>query len=501
LFFFNIIHACRRKKIVKPNIILVVIDALRARNLGCFGADPASSPNLDKMAADGILFENCYSCWNTTDQSLTSILSGHYPRTHGIVHHGDKITLDDLKVYEHLGISLLGDWLKQNGYQTMAVDWMGRWYKRGFDFYGYKPEYNFLQKLGYHLFKLPYLHVKYIIDNIALLKIYSKKRKTSIRTNWESLKGVLKTFRFTFELARIQDAGYVTSLAEQLIRARKDNPFFLFLHYWDTHSPYNCPKKFITEKSKKQTAVDLYLSKVKGAVRYVDHHMGRIKEVLSNEKILDNTLLIITSDHGESLTEHDIHFDHHGLYEVTTHVPLIFYGPGIFKEKKKINSLIQHIDIAPTLCDLLNIKKHTFDFDGSSLFPLIDDEKKELRDFIFNEESYVQRKIAIRTHKYKYIMAPDGRGFCNYCQKVHVGPEELYDLSLDPEETKSLIDQEKELAQEMKKQLESFVSALDKKREDCLKRGNSGNMPDKIMLDPEEEKKIRKRLRSLGYMD
>jgi len=469
--------------------------------LGCFGANPNSSPNIDKMAEDGILFKKCYSCWNTTDQSLTSILSGRYPRTHGIVHHGDKITLDDLKIYETLSINLLGDLLRQNEYHTMAVDWMGRWYKRGFDFYGYKPEYNVVQKLAYYLFKLPYLHVKYIIDNIALLKIYSKKRKTSVRTNWKSLKGVLKTFRFTFELARIQDAGYVTSLGERLIKKRKDNPFFLFLHYWDTHSPYNCPKKFMTEKSKKLTAVDLYLSKYKGAVHYVDHHLGRIKEVLNNEKILDNTLLIITSDHGESLTEHDILFDHHGLYEVTTHVPLIFYGPGIFKKKKQIDSLIQHVDIVPTLCDLLNIKKQSYDFDGLSLFPLINDEKKEVHNFVFNEESYVQRKIGIRTHKYKYIMAPDGRGYCSYCQKVHVGPEELYDLSLDPEENNSLVDLKKELAEKLKKQLETFAAELDKKREESLNRKKSDDKPDKFVLDPEEEKKVRKRLRSLGYMD
>jgi len=409
--------------------------------------------------------------------------------------------LDDLKVYERLGIRLLGELLRENGYHTMAVDWMGRWYKRGFDFYGYKPDHNFVQRFFYHLFKLPYLHVKYIFDNIALLKIYSKKRNTSVRTNWKSLKGVLRTFRFTFELARIQDAGCVTGLAEHLIRENKDDPFFLFLHYWDTHSPYNCPQKFMDDKSKKKTAVDLYLSKYKGAVGYVDFYLGRIKETLKAEKILDNTLFIITSDHGESLTEHDIHFDHHGLYDVTTHVPLIMYGPGMKKNINRISSLIQHVDIAPTLCDLLNIDKNRFDFDGMSLFPLIKGEKKELRDFIFNEESYVQRKIGIRTHRHKYIMAPDGRGHCNYCHKVHGGAEELYALRSDPEENISLIDQKKDLAREMKKQLEEYIGKLDIKREDGLNREKNEKMTDKTMLDPEEEKKIHKRLRSLGYMD
>ena len=75
----------------KPNIILIVIDALRARNLGCYGMAGDPSPNIDQLARDSILFDSVYSCWNTTDQSLTSILSGKYPRSHGIMNHGDKV--------------------------------------------------------------------------------------------------------------------------------------------------------------------------------------------------------------------------------------------------------------------------------------------------------------------------------------------------------------------------------------------------------------------------
>jgi glucan phosphoethanolaminetransferase (alkaline phosphatase superfamily) len=86
-----------------PNIILIVIDALRARNLGCYGEERNPSPNIDKIADKGVLFEDVYCSWNTTDQSLTTILSGRYPRTHGIIHHGESLTEHDI-FFDHHGL-------------------------------------------------------------------------------------------------------------------------------------------------------------------------------------------------------------------------------------------------------------------------------------------------------------------------------------------------------------------------------------------------------------
>lgn len=491
----------KKERYKHPNIILIVIDALRARNLGCYSGNVHSSPNINKIAENSALFENCYSCWNTTDQSLTSILSGRYPRTHGIVHHGDRITSDDHKTFDKLNVKLLAEILQQIGYRTLAVDWMGRWFKRGFDYYGYTPRQSLLQKLLYRIFVLPRVHLNYMLANIGLLRIYANKRKSSIRSSWKGLKDVFNTFRFTFELARIQDAGYVTRLAEKLISQLRNEKFFLFLHYWDTHSPYNCPKKYMLRNRRNRNPIDRFLLKYQGAVNYIDHNIGKLLNLLKANDLMENTLLILTSDHGESLREHDIFFDHHGLYEETTHVPLILHNAKIIGDAKRIKGFVQHIDLVPTLWDLLGIEDKKMEFDGKSLLPLIKGEKEEIRDYAFNEESYVQRKIGLRTSHYKYIFAPDGIGKCNYCQKVHAGPEELYNLDNDPKETVNRIRGDKHAARNMRHKLNTLIKKLDAKKQLELIKGYSNKKSLRHVQDSNEEKKIRKKLSSLGYKD
>lgn len=484
-----------------PNIILIVIDALRARNLGCYGGETNSSPNIDELAKGGIQFANCYACWNTTDQSLTSIFSGRYPRTHGIVHHGDKVTPEDLMTFRKLNGKLLAEILKEKGFKTYAVDWMGRWFKRGFDFYGYERDKNIWQKFFYIVFTLPYVHLRYMAANISLLRIYSKKRKKSISSMWKGLKGVWNTFRFTFELARVQDADYVTKLAQKLIDNIKDDNFFLFLHYWDTHTPYNCPKKHMDRDKPRRGSIDIITSKYNGAVNYVDKCIGNLLTTLKNHKILEDTLIIITSDHGESLTEHEMFFDHHGLYEVTTHVPLIIFHPKLFSRPKKIQGLIQHVDLVPTVCDYLGINDKDLVCDGTSMKPLISGEEENIRKFAFFEESYVQRKIGLRNKTHKYIYAPDGIGMCNYCQKVHAGVEELYDLERDPEEINNIVSENRIKATQMRAKLDEVIQKLNSKKQQLLRKKDSTKTNLEDLQDLADQKKIKKKLRSLGYMD
>jgi arylsulfatase len=482
------------------NILLIVIDALRARNLGCYGAEDHPSPNIDRLTERGILFEHAFSCWNTTDQSLTSILTGRYPRTHGIIHHGDKIPPKDLETFQKLDINMLSEILQQNGYRTLAVDWMARWFKRGFDNYGYTPKRNLFQKMIYILFTLPYLHIKYIVSGISIVTVYKKIRNTSARSDWKTFREVFQTFRFLFELARIHDSGIVTRMAKELIHKARGDKFFLFIHYWDTHPPYNCPRKYRPHQKNRDTS-DRLSAKYQGAVSYVDRNLGNLLRFLSDWKLLDDTLIVLTSDHGESLTEHEIFFDHHGLYDVTTHVPLILFSPKHFPNPKRVKALVQHVDLVPTICDLLNIEPGESAWDGQSLLPVISGDKNEIHDHALIEESYAERKIALRTKDHKYIYAPDGEGKCKYCQKVHGGAEELYSLMDDPEEEDNRIARDPLRAERMRQKLQSTIDALDSKRKQELERSKASKTPHQPFSDPKEEKKIRKKFKSLGYMD
>jgi arylsulfatase A-like enzyme len=487
------------KKRRTPNVILIVIDALRARNLGCYGMQGEPSPYIDKVASEGTLFEKAFSCWNTTDQSLTSILTGKYPRSHGIMNHGDKVTEGERRLFLETGTKLLAQYMKQSGHKTLAVDWMSRWFKQGFDDYGYELDRKGLDRLKYHLVTLPGLYRDYLLGHLPILKLYKPMRKSSPKDLFKGMKDVLSTFAFTFNLAKLQDARFVTQIANDLIDQSRKNPFFLFLHYWDTHTPYYCPKNYL-DKTSIHDSKSLLLEKYRGSVKYVDFQLGKLFNHLKENQLWDDTLLIITSDHGDSLTEHDIYFDHHGLYDETTHVPLIMHYPESIPVGKRIESFVQHVDLVPTLCDLFDINCNIDELDGNTLLPIINGDKTGHRNEIFVEESYVQKKSAIRTDDYKYIYAVDNDGWCNYCQKVHVGREELYDLKEDPAELKNIAPKQKELAETMRLELLAKVKFLDMKRQQLRQKYKSQNGELSIEPDSDDEELIKARFKKLGYM-
>jgi arylsulfatase A-like enzyme len=473
---------------MKKNIILIVIDALRARNLGCYGArNPLVSPNIDALAGRGILFEKAFATWNTTDQSLTTILTGKYPLCHGITNHGDQVTTENLDIFYRSGTKTLPQILHPYGYRTYAIDWMKRWFKKGFDFYGYDTDIPLTKKVE--------KYVQYIYKHRNLFKNYLKKRTFSL-PHMDDIIGTWRTFWFTKELPLIQDAALMTNSGIRCIRSNKNAPFFLFLHYWDTHTPYHASRESMKKiKADKRNTVDTY----KAAIHYVDTQIGRLIKALKNKNILNNTIVVITSDHGESLTEHGIYFDHHGLYDETIHVPLIIYDPAIKKAPACIGGFVQHVDLLPTLFEMIDIDP-PIALDGQSLVHLWEKKSASSRPFAYTEESYVQKKRAIRTDRYKYIAAKDDRGFCKYCKKVHQGKEELYDLFQDPRELKNLVLQEPEIAKKMAMQLDQFVSQLIEKRQ----RAMQSNLGDKDCLeqpDSKEREEVTAKLQGLGYLD
>lgn len=426
-----------------PNIVFIVIDALRARNLSCYGHPNQISPNIDRIAKDGILFQNSYSCANCTDASRTTLFSGMYPTSHGILGHGGRwrgknFDEVDTKKLKDLGIRFLPEILRAKGYTTLAVDWLGRWHKRGFDHYS-----GMLSKT-----KTISFPIKKVDHRLNLLsRKFASLQKSSI----------------------IDDATLVTEHGKWLIKKCHRKRFFLFLHYWDVHAPYAPPIKFF--KNLNQTGLGRRILTILNSVRareerekekkvrylasivYVDHEIGRLIKTLEQSGIYDKTLFILTSDHGESLGEHDIFFDHHGLYDVSIHVPLILKYP-LYGENRRLSGFVQHHDIVPTILDILDMDIKNKKFDGKTLLPMLNDKDSEIHNAVYCEEALYQRKRCIRTHEYKYIMAPSKEdAFCSVCKRIHVGVEELYDLKNDPRETKNIVDGQRDVRNELRKNL------------------------------------------------
>ncbi|AGK60083.1 hypothetical protein Asulf_00047 [Archaeoglobus sulfaticallidus PM70-1] len=333
--------------IVRPNIIFIVIDALRARNLSCYGYSKLTSPNIDNIAKKGILFENAYSCTNTTDPSITTIFSGKYILSHGIIHHGTLVQKSEINKLKESGTYFLPEILKSYGYVTCAFDILGRWHKRGYDFY-----------IG------PSGSSAAVGGIIKRIKRTASKFPSPI---YKFLKVLYLKIRGESEPVIYDDAKILTNKAIRFIDQNLGKKFFLFIHYWDVHQ-YNPPKEYIGKfsiddniqseeeilnqitypttlpsvkegllrhiVSREIKTVSDFIARYDEAIYFVDHEIGRLIEHLEKKKILDDTFIILTADHGESLFEHGIFVDHHGLYDVNIHIPLIFLYPEIGEHKK-----------------------------------------------------------------------------------------------------------------------------------------------------------------------
>jgi arylsulfatase A-like enzyme len=218
------------------------------------------------------------------------------------------------------------------------------------------------------------------------------------------------------------------------------------------------------------------------SIRYTDSNIGRLYDCLEEAGILDETLIVMTSDHGESLTEHEIFFNHHGLYDPQVRVPLIVCGPQ-FRTGEVNQELVQHFDIAPTLLEFAGIDDGGIGFDGRSLGGLVQGGNWDRR-YVFAEETLLQQKRMIRDQRCKYIRALNDDK-CLYCQKYHSRGDEFYDLQSDPQEVVNRIDDPRRAT--YKDELQRYIDTLAKPREG-----------QRVAFEDEDE--INKRLRALGYL-
>ena len=407
----------------KPNIIFILVDALRASNLGSFGYPKPITPTLDKLATRGTTFEKCFSCTNASDPALTSLMSGMYTRSHGILHHSYEVAQKEINTMDQRNVKFIQQILKEHGYNTYALDFLARWHMRGYDYY---PELKIdrtkrkkqLNRIS-RFFK--FLHIKPLFKKIS-------------HTN---------TFRKIFGGfdAYPKDTDTTAKAVELIQTSTKDNkqPYFLFVHYWGVHKPYTCPD---VENKRSTQCYD-------NAIETVDKHIAEILDAANEQDII-----VVVGDHAESLGEHGISFDHHGLYDPSLHVPLIFAGKNI-PEGKRINALSCTTDIFSTLLDLAHIT-YNAKTDSVSLVPLMQDKVQEVRKEVYTEENYYQDKAAIRTTNHKFIKTI-GQGICQQCHIVHGGDIELYDLTQDPQELNNIAQKHPDVVKEYSEKIDILI--------------------------------------------
>jgi len=422
---------------MKPNIVLITIDSLRADRLSCLGYHRSITPNLDKIAEKGCLFTEAISVGSNTRISFPGIFSSIYPF---II-----LKLND-RPYMQIPreCKTITEILKESGYSTLAINsnpllTFYREYWRGFDVcedpLRAKKRNRFIFYLGIlnDLFKsrirrepyLPYLPPEKL-GNSALSFLKNTKR-----------------------------------------------PFFLWIHYVNIHVPYYPPKRFLTEmpssnmsysemrklnkkikeepstvsKEDLSRVIDLYDAEVMN----VDNHIGEFIGQLADTGInFENTYFLITSDHGDEFGEHGGLVHSEKLYDELIRVPLIIVGPDL--NPRKITEQVSLLNLAPTILSVAINGKYA-DFLGHDLLTLMKYGRGGEEYVICegcesgkppNNYRAIDKKIACRTHAWKYIYSEDGT-------------EELYDLLHDPAEKSNLMNLEISIAEDLKHKILKHV--------------------------------------------
>jgi arylsulfatase A-like enzyme len=406
----------------KPNILLLGIDSLRADHMSCYGYPLNTTPHMDKLAAEATLFEHAISAHIPTTSGYSNMLTGMDCFGTSVVALRHRGGLRD-------GVKTLAEILRENGYTTTCVGFTGNPASRGFDTYldfsGWGAE-----KDG----KSPKA------ENLNAVAIPELKR-----------------------------------LAEQ------DQPFLLFLRHMDPHTPYLPPAPFErifyhgdecdpANQSMEPVMTfkpfcdyfaawlpvgcsdkDYVVAQYDGAVAYMDSAIQAIFTSLEKLGIEDETIVVITSDHGETLYDHDCWFDHHGMYDCTLHVPLIIKYPGKVPAGKRITGYNQHKDLVPTLLELTGIETPGHEFDGKSLMDMVRGEAASHETEIYITECTWMRKHGWRTPEWKLMVAlePD----------FHFKPPvELYNLVQDPEEYNNLADTYPDVVACLKGRMDAWIA-------------------------------------------
>ncbi len=454
----------------KPNVVMVILDTVRAVNLSCYGYEQPTTPVLDALCGESVLYRNAFAPAIWTIPSHASLFTGAYPSCHGA-----------LNLSRVLGgeMTTLAELLGSSGYETVLYS---------NNLFLYRGEFGLCR--GFERVE----GERFPGGLVSKLYLNAVQRLTGMRD-----RGAAATNLFVERF-----------LAE---RSGSPRPFFLFLNYMEAHAPYkHVPRRFMNrfvpkDLRKKVSQVNQdrqkYLTRsiemseedfriLKGLydaqIAYLDERVGDLLESLKRHGSLDNTILFILSDHGDLIGEHDLVHHSYCLYEEVVRVPLIVRLPGATRGGAVVEGLVSLIDIPRTIPVWACMEGETFASQAQGeVLPL--DDASSPREFIYLEcerpknefeetypdfdfSVYDRQLLGIRSKERKFIWASDGK-------------HELYDLLKDPREGNNLFETEKEAADALHARLLAWYGALEKR--------------ETTEAGAQVDREITEKLRALGY--
>ena len=407
-----------------PNLIIITLDTTRADALGSYGQIMPTSPVIDRMAKEGVLFERAVASSPETLPSHASIFTGLQPYAHGVrSNHGYQLSEENLT---------LAEVLNAHGYQTSAE-----------------------------------IAAIVMRKSTQIAQGFSEVRDPN--SEGAQRPGTMREFDGVMEpqLEPSRIGEDVMARGLEYIRAHKEEKFFLWLHFFDAHFPYSSPSEY-TDR--------IPSSPYHAGVNRVDSLVGEIIEELKKLGLRENTLVILTADHGEGLQDHGERTHSYFLYDSTVHVPLIFWGLEALPAGRRIPSLVRLVDIVPTALDLLGVAPLD-DIHGVSLEPLLTDEVYDLALTGYGEATRIASTFGLSPLRFLQ------HGRWKYIHKVS---PELYDVVSDPGETQNLAESQPEKLEELRARLEKLVE-----------EGSAGRNDAVVPVTTQ----VRSQLRALGYVD
>ena len=374
--------ACSRGSQQGP-VILISIDTLRADHLPVYGYTKVRTPNIDALAAQGVVFEQAWSHAPQTLPAHASILSGRLPFEHG--------------VRDNVGFTMKPDqWMLQKAFAARG------WPTGGF------------------------------------VSAFVLRAATGIGQGFSIYDSEMPPSSAEISIGQVQRKGEDTLAATEKWLSALDpaKPFFLFFHIYEPHKPYEPPARFAG------------YGPYDGEIAYADEIVGRLFDRLRAMGVYDRATIVLLSDHGEGLGDHGE--QEHGLflYHETTHVPLIIKLPGR-QQARRETSPVQHIDVAPTLLDLVGAPAEA-SLEGRSLKPLLTGMGRLADTGIYAEALYSRYHFgwselySLTDARYRLIRAPR---------------DELYDLQNDPRETASIAGDRPQVRQAMHAAIDRLIAS------------------------------------------
>lgn len=458
-----------------PNVVLISIDTLRADALSTYGNNITNTRYMDSLADNGIRFDNAFSVSPWTKPSIASFMTSLYPTTSGV----------DMAMRKLDGKrETIAQVFSNAGYNTVAAVTNG-WNK---DVFGFNNGFDYYHFQGDAMWVLAFGNSIWFKPMVAIYNKFSPRESLLTARN-------------------PNQANFLIDKSKDLLKRYKDTNFFMWIHLLDPHDPYTPPpellpkfagdyrgryyhssgqvndlrKGILISDEDKRHIENLYLAEV----QYTDSEVGRFLDQLEEYGLMDNTIIVIISDHGEEFWEHNNVTHGHNLYWHQLHIPFLLQWKDRI-EPKAIEERVSLLDLKPTLLSLCNLEAQEI-MQGIDISGLIfggDDELSERlhdRDLFAEALIYYEQRKGIFDADYKYV----------FSEVTH--REELYNLRDDPYEQFNLAVLEPELLKHYRKVLDEWEEAS-KLLHDSLPQSDRDTVAD-------IDEATLNQLRGLGYIN